>query len=144
MLITLQNHLKYRGDWNKDYGQVYVFYIARSQVTLIMANKIAAILDCTVYYHVHPLNSWFLIFNCSIKTYVITVSSENRLVSKHFFIEFLYALNYMVLNWLKKFITLSVNIILHHNLAQCVWLLYRELDTLLHLYYHELLVRVFS
>ena len=42
----------------------------------------------------------------------------------------MYALNHMVLNWL-KFITLGVNNVLCHNFAQCVWLLYRESDTLL-------------
>ena len=83
MLITLWNPLKCRGDCNKNNGQVYVFYIVRSQVTLTMANnaacvyvKIAAILDCTVYNHVHPSIDWFLIFNCSIITYLIAVSLE--------------------------------------------------------------------
>ena len=45
----------------------------------------------------------------------------------------MYALNYTALNRLKEFITLGVNSVLHHTLAQCVWLLYRELDTLLRL-----------
>ena len=62
MLITLRNPLKCRGDWNKDYGHMYVFYIIKSQVTLTTANnavcvyvEIAVILDCAVYDRVHPL-----------------------------------------------------------------------------------------
>ena len=140
MLTTLQNPLKCRSDWNKDYGQVYVFYIVRSQVTLTTANsaiclyaEIAAILDCMVYNRIYPLIYWLLIFNCSIITYFIPASFEKLPCFKASFIEFMYVLNHMVLNWLKEFITLGVYSVLHHNLAQCVWLLYRELDTLLHL-----------
>ena len=52
----------------------------------------------------------------------------------------MYALNHTALNWLKEFITLGVNSLLRHNLAQCVWLVYRELDTLLYLCNYELLI----
>ena len=41
----------------------------------------------------------------------------------------------------EEFVTLGVNSVLHHNLVQCVWLLYRELDTLHHFCYYELLVQ---
>ena len=52
----------------------------------------------------------------------------------------MYVFNNTALNWLKEFIILSVNNVLCHNLAQCVWLLYRELDTHLHHYYYEFLL----
>ena len=51
----------------------------------------------------------------------------------------MYTLNHTALNWLKEFITLGVNGVLRHNLAQCAWLLYRVLDTLLQFYYYKLL-----
>ena len=35
------NTLESLSDWNKDYGQVYVFYIIRSQVTFTTANNSA-------------------------------------------------------------------------------------------------------
>ena len=53
--------------------------------------------------------------------------------------EFTFVYKWKILR-LKEFITLHVNNVLCHNSAQYVWLLYIELDTLLNLYYYEVLV----
>ena len=49
---------------------------------IVRMREIAAILDCMVYNHVHPLIYWLLVYNRSIITYFIPVSLETSLSFK--------------------------------------------------------------
>ena len=134
---------------------MFSMYFVRGQVTLTMAmtnnasclhGQIAEILVFIVYNRVHSLMYLLLIFNCSIITYFIAVSLEKspsfKILLHRINVNVYTVLNHMELNRLKEFLTLGVNNVLHHNLAQCIWLVYRELDALFYPYYYELLKKV--